>query len=117
MVVTGVLVGTLAFIGATIPDSLEHWGSYLFAGLMALLVAQFMAPIALWFGVILPDGFVMTALDWVGIVLFSGYVIYDMNRAQRVAPTLDNAVDCSLDLYLDILNLFIRLLSIMGQKK
>lgn len=55
--------------------------------------------------------------DWLVAGLFSLYIGYDVHRSQQFAKTLDNAVDCALDIYLDIANLFIRLLRIMGRKK
>ena len=55
--------------------------------------------------------------DWIAAGLFSLYIGYDVYRSQQFAKTVDNAVDCALDIYLDIANLFIRLLSIMGKKR
>ena len=115
LLITGGLVGTLAVIGAVIPESLEGWGAWLFGGLIVLLIGQFLVPIAHFFGV--PVEGAMKAMDWVGVALFSGYVIFDVNRAQRVERTADNAIDCALALYLDIINLFIRLLQLAGTKK
>ena len=113
--VTAGLVGVLGIIGAVIPDSLEGWGSWLLGGLTMLIIGYFIVPIAGLFG--LPIDRALTWLDWIGVVLFSGYVIYDWNRAMRVSYTMDNAVDCALAVYLDFINIFIRLLSLMGTKK
>ncbi|MCR5192464.1 MAG: Bax inhibitor-1 family protein, partial [Bacteroidales bacterium] len=49
--------------------------------------------------------------------LFSGYIGYDVAKSQAYPKTLDNAVDSALDIYLDIINLFIRLLSILGRRE
>lgn len=54
--------------------------------------------------------------DWIAAGLFSLYIGYDVYRSQQFAKTVDNAVDCALDIYLDIANLFIRLLSLLGRK-
>ncbi|MBR0354932.1 MAG: Bax inhibitor-1 family protein [Oscillospiraceae bacterium] len=54
--------------------------------------------------------------DWIAAGLFSLYIGYDVYRSQQFARTVDNAVDCALDIYLDIANLFLRLLSILGKK-
>lgn len=112
---TSMLVAALGFVGATIPDSLESWGSWLLGGLLILLGGLFVIPIAGFFG--LPITGAMTLWDWVGVALFSAYVVYDFNRAMRVAYTFDNAIDCALAIYLDWINLFIRLLRLMGTKK
>ncbi|MBI3577125.1 US12 family protein [Candidatus Gottesmanbacteria bacterium] len=113
-VTTGMVVA-LGIVGAVIPDSLEGLGSWLFGGLVALLIGLLIVPIAGMFGVPIKEA--MTILDWVGVVLFSGYVVYDWNRAMRVPFTLDNSIDCALAVYLDWINLFIRLLELTGTKK
>ena len=55
--------------------------------------------------------------DWVAAGLFSLYIGYDLYRSQKYPKTLDNAVDSALDIYLDIANLFIRLLRIIAAAK
>ena len=55
--------------------------------------------------------------DWIAAGLFSLYIGYDLHRSQQFAKTLDNAVDCALDIYLDIANLFLRLLRLLSRKK
>ena len=113
--VTTCIVVVLGTVGAIIPDNLEGLGSWLFGGLVLLLVGYFIVPIAGLFG--LPIYQALTLMDWIGVVLFSGYVVYDWNRAMRVPRTLDNSIDCALSIYLDFLNIFVRLLSLTGQKK
>ena len=41
----------------------------------------------------------------------------DVNKAMQRPRTLDNAVDSAVGIYLDILNLFLRILELMGKKK
>ena len=48
--------------------------------------------------------------------VFSLYIGFDVWRSQQFPKTVDNAVDCALDIYLDLANLFIRLLSILARK-
>ncbi len=55
--------------------------------------------------------------DWIAAGLFSLYIGYDVWRSQQFEKTADNAVDCALDLYMDIINLFIRLLRILAKSK
>ena len=55
--------------------------------------------------------------DWIAAGIFSLYIGYDVYRSQRFPRTVDNAVDCALDIYLDLANLFIRLLSILGRRR
>lgn len=105
----------LGAIGTIYPRSLENWGMLLFSFLVALLLAQIFLPIA--YSLLgLPQNQLHTFLDWAGVILFSGYIIFDFNRAQHLPKTVDNAMDCGVAVFLDITNLFIRLLSLFGVK-
>jgi FtsH-binding integral membrane protein len=55
-------------------------------------------------------------LDWAVAAIFCGYIGYDWGRANQIPKTLDNAVDSAAVLYMDIINLFIRILRIMGRR-
>lgn len=55
-------------------------------------------------------------IDFVIAAVFCGYIGYDWAKAQTKNKTVDNAVDSAVDLYLDIINLFVRVLSIMDSK-
>lgn len=113
LMITTSIVVILGLVGTIIPESLESWGSYLLGGLLLLLLGSFIVPLAGFFGI--PISGAMTFMDWIGVVLFSAYVVFDMNRAMHVDRTHDNAIDCALAVYLDFANLFIRLLQLMGQ--
>ena len=56
-------------------------------------------------------------LDWALVVIFCGYVGYHWARANSIPKTVDNAVDSAAALYMDIINLFLRLLRIIGRKR
>jgi FtsH-binding integral membrane protein len=47
--------------------------------------------------------------DWVIVVVFCGYIGYDWGRAQRIPPTVDNAIDSAAEIYMDVINLFLRI--------
>ena len=55
-------------------------------------------------------------LDWVVALLFCGYIGYDWARANAIPKTYDNAIDSAAALYIDIINLFLRILRILGRK-
>jgi len=55
-------------------------------------------------------------MDYIIVVIFAGFVGYDWAKAQAYPKTLDNAIDSAADIYVDIINIFIRVLSIMGKK-
>lgn len=54
--------------------------------------------------------------DWIVAGLFSLYIGYDIYRSQQYPKTVDNAIDSALDIYMDLANLFIRLLSILAKR-
>ena len=53
---------------------------------------------------------------WLAAGLFSVYLGYDIYRSQQYPKTVKNAVMSALDIYLDLANLFIRILEILGKK-
>ena len=57
------------------------------------------------------------AFDFIFVIIFALYIGYDWQKAQAYPPTLDNAVDSAADIYVDIVNLFIRLLAIFGRNR
>jgi len=55
--------------------------------------------------------------EWLGAGVFSLYIGYDWARANTCARTVDNAIDLSASLYLDIINLFLRIVSILNDSR
>lgn len=55
--------------------------------------------------------------EWLGTALFSLFIGYDWSRANTCAKTVNNAIDLSASLYLDIVNLFLRILQIMNRNR
>ena len=109
LITTAMTVG-LGLIGALWPRSLESWGIWLFGALLVLILGSSVTMIMGAFG--LPIRGAMTVWDWIGVAVFSLYVIFDLNRAMRVPATHDNAIDCAVAVYLDFINLFTRLLNL-----
>ncbi len=83
-------------------------GPYLFAGLIALLIVGFL-------GFIFPlGGLVYEIYLYAGTVLFSFYLIYDVQRVKKVQDTVGNAIMLSIGIYLDIFNLFLFILRLLS---
>ena len=55
--------------------------------------------------------------EWVFVAIFSLFIGYDWARANTCARTVNNAIDLAANLYLDIINLFLRILEIMSKRK
>ena len=61
-------------------------------------------------------GVSQTGIDLLVIVVFCGFIGYDFYRAMQDEPTLVNAVYNASNLFLDIINVFVRVLSIFGRR-
>ena len=79
----------------------------LFIALIGLVIAQLLCMLF---------NIYPTIISWVAAAIFSLYIGYDWVKAQMYVKTVDNAVDSALDIYLDIINLFLQLLRILGSK-
>ncbi len=110
-VTAGMVVG-LGIVGTSYPRSLEHWGIWLLGALLVLILGSVVTIFAGAVGVQVQGA--MRLWDWVAVALFSGFVVYDMNRAVRIERNHKNAIDIALAVYLDFAILFVHLLSIMG---
>jgi FtsH-binding integral membrane protein len=113
---TVLITVVLGAIGWIYPKSFASWGLSLFVLLIGAIVLQIFAPI-IYVALGLPLTGMLHALDWLVIVLFSAYLIYDFNRARDLPKTIDNAMDCGVSVFLDVANIFIRLLSLFGVVK
>ena len=107
-VVTGIVVGVMTLLATVKPSIFAGLGRTLLVSLGLGIVAEIIALIL---------GYSGNIFSWFFVILFSAYVGYDWMKAQAYPKTVDNAVDSSLDIYLDIINIFVRLLSILGKSK
>lgn len=88
------------------PQFFSKLGGVLFVALLGILLCSII-------GMFLhTDGYIISL---VAAGVFSLYIGYDFWRSQQFPKTVDNAIDCALDIYIDIINLFIRLLEILGR--
>lgn len=119
-VATASLFGIMGFIGYTTKMDLSKWGSYLLMGVVGLLVASIV-------NMFFASSEVEWLLTYVGILLFLGLTIYDTQRIkQRVIaaltvgdPQIIQRIGLlgALSLYLNFINLFLRLLRILGRRR
>jgi len=102
-------VVTVFMLGAAtaFPGTFAGMGRMLFMALMGLLIGQLVCMILHIYPSI---------LAWISAGIFSLYIGYDWVRAQSYIKTLDHAVDSALDIYIDIINLFLQILRILGRR-
>jgi FtsH-binding integral membrane protein len=102
---TSVIFISMATLASTIKRDLSGMGKFLFVGVIMLLLAAF-ANIFLQ----LPG--LMIAISLIAIGIFSAFMLYDVNRIVTGGET--NYISATLALYLDIYNVFVNLLAILG---
>ena len=109
LLLTGIVTATMTLLGLLAPNVFLGMGRTLFIALIVGILAELVATFLFHY--------TGTAFDWLFVVLFSGYIGYDVAKSQIYPKTVDNAVDCALDIYLDIINIFIRLLALLSRKE
>ena len=112
---TAAMFGILAFIGYKTDKDLSNWGTTLS---VALIVGLVLTVINLFLRHTMFD----IVLDWAMLLLFSVLTIYDMNkiRAMHDAGFCDDEklyVYGAMELYLDFINIFLRILKFFGKSK
>ena len=112
--VTGIVTLVMIMLAVFFPKVFLSMGRVLFVCLTVVVIVE-LAVLLLhkFFG--LP--YLPTIWDALVALLFCLYIGYDWARAQEMPRTADNAVDVVLNLYLDIINLFIRIREILGNSK
>jgi FtsH-binding integral membrane protein len=116
--VTAAAFGALSLYGYTTRKDLSGWGSFLFMGLIGIILAMivnlFLGSTALQF-----------AISVIGVLIFAGLTAYDTQRLKNTyAYVAGDAVAAgrasiigALQLYLDFINLFMFLLQFMGKSR
>jgi FtsH-binding integral membrane protein len=109
--------GALSLYGYTTSRDLSGWGSFLFMGLIGIIIASlvnlFLASTALQF-----------AVSVIGVLIFAGLTAYDTQQIKEMYYAGDDsavagrkAIMGALRLYLDFINLFMMLLQLFGDRR
>ena len=91
------------------PNLFLKLGRALGFALIAVIIVEIVALIA---GI--------TTWSWWNVIvagIFALYIGYDWSRAQNSELTTDGAIDACVDLYIDLFNLFLRLLSVLDDDR
>lgn len=105
-----VLFGTMSFYGYFTKRSLEGMGSFLFVGLIAIIIASLI-------NIFVGSTVMQMVISAIAILIFLGFTAYD---TQQIRESLSNDGGVSvevlgaLNLYLDFINLFVNLLQLIG---
>ena len=104
---TTVFTGLAIYASKTKRD-LTFLGGFLMAALLALVAISI-------FNIFWPLSTTgMLAYSFIGVMVFSGYVLFDFNRMKRHGVRPEEVPLMALSLYLNFINLFLDLLRIFG---
>ena len=101
---TGIIFFAMGALAATIKRDLGGMGKFLFVGMIALLIAMFA-------NIFLQIPALALTISTLVIVVFSLFLLYDLNRIVRGGET--NYVMATTGVYLSLLNIFSSLLQIL----
>ena len=112
---TAALFGGLALLGAKTNADISGFGNML---KIALLVGLVITIINLF----LKSSVLEIALDWAMLAIFLGLTVYDVNKIKNMAEAgfCDDEklyIYGAMELYLDFVNIFLRILSIFGKRR
>jgi uncharacterized protein len=115
--ITAATFASLSLWGYTTKRDISGWGSFLFMGLIGVVIAMvvniFLASSALGF-----------AISVIGVLVFAGLTAYDTQRIKEMYWEGDDAlvggrkaVMGALSLYLNFINMFMMLLQLFGNRE
>lgn len=104
--ITAVVTLIMMFVSSIFPTFFLSMGRTLGVTLLVTIVIEL---------VLMLVGADLGIIDYIVVLIFCGYVGYDWAKANAIEKTVDNAVDSAAELYLDIVNLFLRILRILAR--
>lgn len=115
--ITGATFGAMSLYGYTTNRDLTGWGSFLFMGLIGIIIASIV-------NIFLGSPGLEFAISVIGVLVFVGLTAYDTQRIKSMyaeggdATVMGrNAIMGALNLYLDFINLFLMLLRLFGDRR
>ena len=112
-IITAIIFALLAFYGYVTKKDLTKLGTIIFIGLIGILIGSILNML------IFKSARMDTGLAIIGVLVFVGYIAYDVNKIKHMVDYVGEekaAVYGAFQLYLDFINLFIRLLQLFGKR-
>ena len=104
---TALIAALFTLLGASFPQFFARIQGVLFAALLGVIIFSVVGALM---------GMSLAWLDYVVVVVFAGLLAYDTYRASRCAPTVKMAILNAVEIWLDLVNIFLHLLSIVGNR-
>ena len=122
--VTLLTFGALSLIGGVVKKDLSGIGGLAIFGLIGIIIGSFVNLLIFFIAPQIAVG-ISWALTYIGVGIFMILIAYDTQKLKKIAidaemkgiPTNGIAVQGALTLYLDFINMFIRLLAIFGNRR
>lgn len=116
--ITAATFAALSVWGYTTKRDISGWGSFLFMGLIGIIIAAIV-------NIFMQSSAMQFAISVIGVLVFAGLTAYDTQRIKdvyyEVAGNAEAAAKASilgaLSLYQDFVGLFVNLLTLMGDRE
>ena len=102
---TAIIFAVMASVATTSKRDFSGMSSWLFAGVMVILLAGVA-------NIFLQMPLLQVVISAIAVVIFSAYILYDVQRIINGGET--NYISATLAIYLDLYNVFVNLLSLLG---
>jgi FtsH-binding integral membrane protein len=115
--ITAATFGALSLWGYTTKRDISGWGSFLFMGVVGVVIASLV-------NLFLQSSGLQFAISVIGVLVFAGLTAYDTQRIKDgylmvrhdAAMVAKSAIMGALSLYLDFINMFVMLLQLFGNR-
>jgi len=102
---TAAIFAVMATIATTSKRDFSGMSSWLFAGVLVILLAMVA-------NIFLQMPLLQVVISAIAVAIFSAYILYDVQRVLNGGET--NYITATLAIYLDLYNVFVHLLSLLG---
>ncbi len=113
-VITAGMFGAMSIFGYVTKRDLTSWGSFLFMGLIGVVIASVV-------NIFMASSVVSWVISGIGVMVFTGLTAYDTWKIKAMAAQGTEgrkpAILGALTLYLDFINLFLMLLRFTGDRR
>lgn len=113
-VITAVTFAAMSVFGYVTKRDLSGWGSFLFMGLIGVVIASLV-------NIFVGSSAVSWIISVIGVIVFTGLTAYDTWKIKAMAAAgaegRKPAILGALTLYLDFINLFLMLLRLLGNRR
>lgn len=113
-VITAGMFGAMSIYGSMTKRDLTSWGSFLFMGLIGIVIASVV-------NIFVGSSVVSWVVSGIGVIVFTGLTAYDTWKIKEMAAQgiegRKPAIIGALTLYLDFINLFLMLLRFTGNRR